>query len=138
MVQLSRPALAARPVRVEVRMAPGTPLPRCSPIGLKRSFAALFQGLSAVVTPQSAIVVRAEKKPVLFKGRDGSQQTRDFLMIAATHAGGLTDADQQRVLQGADAGPLGEAQRLVREMGGFIRFAPLPGGALETRIFLPA
>ncbi|HVQ27730.1 MAG TPA: hypothetical protein VMV01_21245, partial [Planctomycetota bacterium] len=138
MVQLSRPALAARPVRVEVRMTPGTPLPRCSPIGLKRSFAALFQGLSAVVTPQSAIVVRAEKKPVLFKGRDGSQQTRDFLMIAATHAGGLTDADQQRVLQGADAGPLGEAQRLVREMGGFIRFAPLPGGALETRIFLPA
>ena len=138
MVQLSRPALAARPVRVEVRMTPGTPLPRCSPIGLKRSFAALFQGLSAVVTPQSAIVVRAEKKPVLFKGRDGSQQTRDFLMIAATHAGGLGDADQQRVLQGADAGPLGEAQRLVREMGGFIRFAPLPGGALETRIFLPA
>jgi signal recognition particle receptor subunit beta len=138
MVQLSRPALAARPVRVEVRMTPGTPLPRCSPIGLKRSFAALFQGLSAVVAPQSAIVVRAEKKPVLFKGRDGSQQTRDFLMIAATHAGGLADADQQRVLQGADAGPLGEAQRLVREMGGFIRFAPLPGGALETRIFLPA
>jgi hypothetical protein len=138
MVQLSRPALAARPVRVEVRMTPGTPLPRCSPIGLKRSFAALFQGLAAVVAPQSAIVVRAEKKPVLFKGRDGSQQTRDFLMIAATHAGGLADADQQRVLQGADAGPLGEAQRLVREMGGFIRFAPLPGGALETRIFLPA
>jgi signal recognition particle receptor subunit beta len=138
MVHLSRPALAARPVRVEVRMTPGTPLPRCSPIGLKRSFAALFQGLSAVVAPQSAIVVRAEKKPVLFKGRDGSQQTRDFLMIAATHAGGLADADQQRVLQGADAGPLGEAQRLVREMGGFIRFAPLPGGALETRIFLPA
>jgi signal recognition particle receptor subunit beta len=138
MVQLSRPALAARPVRVEVRMTPGTPLPRCSPIGLKRSFAALFQGLSAVVAPQSAIVVRAEKKPVLFKGRDGSQQTRDFLMIAATHAGGLADADQQRVLQGADAGPLGETQRLVREMGGFIRFAPLPGGALETRIFLPA
>jgi signal recognition particle receptor subunit beta len=138
MVQLSRPALAARPVSVELRMAPGTPLPRCSPIGLKRSFAALFQGLSAVVAPQSAIVVRAEKKPVLFKGRDGSQQTRDFLMIAATHAGGLADADQQRVLQGADEGPLGETQRLVREMGGFIRFAPLPGGALETRIFLPA
>ena len=29
-------------------------------------------------------------------------------------------------------------QRLVREMGGFMRFAPLPGGALETRVFLPA
>ena len=69
MVHLSRPALAARPVRVEVRMTPGTPLPRCSPIGLKRSFAALFQGLSAVVAPQSAIVVRAEKKPVLLQGQ---------------------------------------------------------------------
>src|SRR6185295_3172407 len=76
MVQFSRPALAARPVSVEIRMTPGTPLPRCSPIGLKRSFAALFQGLSAVVAPQSAIVLRAEKKPVLFKGKDGSQQTR--------------------------------------------------------------
>ena len=27
---------------------------------------------------------------------------------------------------------------LVREMGGFLRFAPLPGGSLETRVFLPA
>jgi len=136
--QASRPSLQARPVAVESRIAPGSPLPRCSPISLRRSLAALFQGLAAVVAPQSAIVLRAEKKPVLFKGKDGGQQTRDFLMIAATHAGGLTDADQQRVLHGADPGPLGEAQRLVKEMGGFIRFAPLPGGALETRVFLPA
>jgi hypothetical protein len=40
-------------------------------------------------------------------------------------------------LSGADPGPLGEAWRLVREMGGFVRFAPLPTG-LETRLFLPA
>jgi hypothetical protein len=26
----------------------------------------------------------------------------------------------------------------VREMGGFLRFAPLPGGSQETRVFLPA
>ena len=32
---------------------------------------------------------------------------------------------------------LTEVYRLVREMGGFVRFAPLPGGALETRVFLP-
>jgi hypothetical protein len=42
------------------------------------------------------------------------------------------------VLKGADGGPLGEGFRLVREMGGFMRFAPLPAGALETRLFLPA
>jgi hypothetical protein len=41
------------------------------------------------------------------------------------------------VLTGGDAGPLGEAWRMVREMGGFVRFAPLPGG-LEMRLFLPA
>ncbi len=63
---------------------------------------------------------------------------RDFLMIALTHAGGLGEAEQQQVLKGVFPGPLGAAHRLVREMGGFMRFAPLPGGALETRVFLPA
>ena len=31
----------------------------------------------------------------------------------------------------------GRGPRRVRELGGFVRFAPLPGGALETRVFLP-
>jgi hypothetical protein len=84
------------------------------------------------------MLVRAERKPVLLRGRDGSEVKRDFLMIALTHAGGLGEAEQQQVLKGAFPGPLGEAHRLVREMGGFMRFAPLPGGALETRVFLPA
>ena len=83
-------------------------------------------------------MLRAEKKPVLLRAKDGGEMKRDFLMLAATHAGGLAEPDQQRILRGADTGPLGETQRLVREMGGFIRFAPLPGGALETRVFLPA
>jgi signal recognition particle receptor subunit beta len=137
-VQALRTALAARPVSVEIRIARGAALPRCSPISLRRALAGLFQGLAAVVVPQSAIVLRAEKKPVLLRGKDGGEMKRDFLMLAATHAGGLSDADQQRILRGADTGPFGETQRLVREMGGFIRFAPLPGGALETRVFLPA
>jgi signal recognition particle receptor subunit beta len=137
-VQALRTALAARPVSVEIRIARGAALPRCSPISLRRALAGLFQGLAAVVTPQSAIVLRAEKKPVLLRGKDGGEMKRDFLMLAATHAGGLTEPDQQRILRGADTGPFGETQRLVREMGGFIRFAPLPGGALETRVFLPA
>jgi len=137
-VQAMRAALVARPVSVEVRIARGAALPRCSPTSLRRALAGLFQGLAAVVAPQSAIVLRAERKPVLLRGKDGGEMKRDFLMLAATHAGGLAEPDQQRILRGADTGPFGEMQRLVREMGGFIRFAPLPGGALETRVFLPA
>jgi hypothetical protein len=137
-VQAMRAALATRPVTVESRIARGAALPRCSPTSLRRALAGLFQGLAAVVAPQSAIVLRAEKKPVLLRGKDGAEMKRDFLMLAATHAGGLAEPDQQRILGGADTGPFGETQRLVREMGGFIRFAPLPGGALETRVFLPA
>ena len=137
-VQAMRAALATRLVTVESRIARGAALPRCSPTSLRRALAGLFQGLAAVVAPQSAIVLRAEKKPVLLRGKDGAEMKRDFLMLAATHAGGLAEPDQQRILRGADTGPFGETYRLVREMGGFIRFAPLPGGALETRVFLPA
>ena len=50
---------------------------------------------------------------------------------------GLTDEDQRRIQKGADKGRFGEAYRLVREMGGFLRFAPLPEAMLETRVFLP-
>jgi hypothetical protein len=130
-------ALAARRVSVESRVADGAALPRCSPASLRRALAGLLQGLAAVVTPASGVLLRAERKPVLLRGKDGSQVKRDFLMIALTHAGGLGEAEQQQVLKGVLPGPLGEFQRLVREMGGFLRFAPLPGGALETRVFLP-
>jgi hypothetical protein len=82
-------------------------------------------------------VARAERKPVLLRGRDGRELRRDFLMLALTHGEGLGPEDQQHVLKGADTGQLGEAYRLVREMGGFLRFAPLPQGLLETRVFLP-
>jgi len=123
---------------VESRVARGAALPRCAPASLHRALAGLLQGLAAVVTPGTGILLRAERKPVLLRGRDGSEVKRDFLMMALTHAAGLGEADQQQVLKGAFPGPLGEAQRLVREMGGFTRFAPLPGGALETRVFLPA
>ena len=133
-----RAALAARRVSVESRIARDAALPRCSPAGLRRAVGGLLQGLAAAVTPASAILMRAEKKPVLLRGRDGSEVKREFLMLALTHAAGLGEAEQQRILKGADPGPLGEAHRLVREMGGFVRFAPLPGGSLETRVFLPA
>jgi hypothetical protein len=74
---------------------------------------------------------------VLLRGRDGRELRRDFLMLALTHGAGLADDDQRRILKGGDTGRLGEAYRLVREMGGFLRFAPLPQAMLETRVFLP-
>jgi hypothetical protein len=111
--------------------------PRCPPASLRRALAALLHGIAVVCPPGSSIVVRCERKPVLLRSKDGEVK-RDFLMLALAHAAGLRPEDQQRMLQGADPGPLGEAYRLVREMGGFVRFAPLPAGTLETRVFLPA
>ena len=99
--------------------------------------ATLLQGLSERVAPGSTLAVRAERKPVLLRGRDGQEQRRDFLMLALTHSAGLAEDDQRRILKGGDRGRLGDAYRLVREMGGFLRFAPLPGALLETRVFLP-
>jgi signal transduction histidine kinase len=133
----ARPILDARGVTVDVRIPPTTPAPRCSPPSLKRAATALLHGLAAVSAPGSAIVLRSEKKPVLLRSKDGEVK-RDFLMLALSHGASLSADEQQRILQGAAPGPLGDAHRQVREMGGFVRFAPLPGGALETRVFLPS
>jgi len=136
-VDVVQAPLGARGLSVTSRIPRGTALPRCSPAGLRRALAALLRGLAATAAPGSAIAARAETKPVLLRGRDGQQLQRDFLMLAFAHSAGLGEEEQQRVLSGTDAGPLGEAYRLVREMGGFMRFAPLPQSALETRTFLP-
>ena len=71
------------------------------------------------------------------RARDGEVR-QAFLMMAVAHQSSLSADEQQRVMDGAGSGPLGGAARRVRELGGFVRFAPLPGGALETRLFLPA
>jgi hypothetical protein len=136
-VGLLRAPLGARGLAVESRLPAGTALPRCSPAALRRALSAFVEGLVDLVAPSSTIGARVERKPVLLRGRDGAEVKRDFLMLTLSHAGGLTEADQQRILKGSDTGPLGEGHRLLREMGGFLRFAPLPGGALETRLFLP-
>jgi signal recognition particle receptor subunit beta len=136
-VAATRHVLEARRVMVDSRVVAGTPPPRCPPANLRRATAAFIHGLASVCPPGSAIVIRSERKPVLLRSKDGEVK-RDFLMLALAHAAGLRPEDQQRILQGGDPGPLGEAYRLVKEVGGFTRFAPLPGGALETRVFLPA
>ncbi|HEX5634068.1 MAG TPA: hypothetical protein VFX50_12605 [Gemmatimonadales bacterium] len=132
-----RAELAARPVTVHSRVPRGAPLPRCPVDALRRALAAALSASAASAPPGAVITVRGERKPVLLRGRDGSEVKRDFLMLALTQPGGPSDADQQRVLKGADSGAFGETHRLVREMGGFVRFAPLPQSSVETRLFLP-
>jgi hypothetical protein len=129
-------ALDAQELSVDLRIPTTTSLPSCPPLALKQALAGAVEGLVTSAYPGTQISLRCERKPVLLKGRDGEVK-RDFLMLAVSHTGNLSADDQQRVMQGTDAGPLGQASRLFREMGGFIRFAPLPGGALETRVFLP-
>ncbi|MBI3932468.1 MAG: hypothetical protein HY317_03575 [Acidobacteria bacterium] len=134
----ARAALDGRGVSVDFRVPQGTAAPRCPAQTLQRAVTALFHGVATVSPPGSAAILHCERKPVLLKGKDGGQVKRDFLMLALAHGGQLSPDQQLRILQGGDPGPLGESCRLVREMGGFVRFAPLPGGGLETRLFLPA
>jgi hypothetical protein len=129
-------ALDAQELSVELRIPPTTVLPSCPPITLRQALAGTLEGLVTSSFRGTQLSLRCERKPVLLKGRDGEVK-RDFLMLALAHTGNLSPEDQQRVMQGTDPGPLGQATRLFREMGGFVRFAPLPGGALETRVFLP-
>lgn len=137
-VALAQSALDGQRLSVELRVPPGTVPPRCPPQNVSRAVVAVLRGIATVTAPDTAAVLRCEKKPVLLRGRDGTEVKRDFLMLALAHKAILPSDEQQRIVQGNDPGPLGEATRLVREMGGFVRFAPLPGGGLETRLFLPA
>ena len=131
-----RDALDAQGISVDLRVSTTTALPSCPPGTLREALVGTLAGLVTASLPGTQLSLRCERKPVLLKGRDGEVK-RDFLMLALAHTGRLSPEDQQRVMQGTDPGPLGQATRLFREMGGFVRFAPLPGGALETRVFLP-
>jgi hypothetical protein len=135
-VAAARPSLGARQVSLQLRVAPGLLPPACPPLALQRALAATLEGLAAAAHPRSEMLVRCERKPVLVRGRDGEVR-KEFLMLAFSHNGTLTAESQEKIVHGQDAGPLGMASRLLREMGGFLRFAPQPGGALEARVFLP-
>jgi hypothetical protein len=129
--------LDARGVSIQLQVAPGTALAKLPPDNVRRAVGALLDGATANAAGSPA-TLRCERKPVVLRGRNGEQMKRDFVMLALAHASALSPDEQQRVLKGVDAGPLGEAWRLTREMGGFVRFAPLGGGGQETRLFLPA
>ncbi len=132
-----RAPLDARGVSVQSRIPPGTALPRGGTQELQRTLGGLISALGDIVPARSQVALRCERKPVLLKGAQGEVK-RDFLMLALAHDGALGPDDQQRIAAGSDPGPFGDAVRLVRDLGGFVRFAPLPGGGLETRVFLPA
>jgi len=132
-----REPLDAQQISVTLHIPAGTAPPSCPPPTLHRALAEAFEGLAGLITPRSEVQVRCERKPVLFQDT-GVAVTRDFLMVALAHSGTLSALDQQKIVDGLDDGPLGQASRLIREMGGFVRVAPLPGGTSETRVFLPA
>lgn len=130
-----QPTLASRGLNVELRIPPGS-TSRCPPQNLQRALAGALEWL-AMATPDGAISLRCERKPVLLRSKEGEVK-RDFLMLSLGNAGVLSAEEQQQIVQGLDQATIGQAARTIREMGGFLRFAPLPGGGVETRVFLPA
>jgi len=125
-------------IGVDFRVSPGIALPpACPPQDLRRALARLVEGVVTTLNPASDLAMRCERKAVLLRTREGEVR-KDFVMLGLAQAGSLSAEDQQRIIHGSDSGPLGQAARLVRGLGGFVRFAPLPSGGLETRVFLPA
>jgi hypothetical protein len=125
-------------IGVDLRVASGIVLPpSCSPPDVRRALARVVEGVVTTINPVSDLALRCERKTVLLRTRDGEVR-KDFLMLGLAQAGTLNAEDQQRIIHGSDPGALGQAARLVRGLGGFVRFAPLPSGGLETRVFLPA
>ncbi len=137
-VTAARAELQARGVSVEMRVPPVVLSPRVPAQSLTQALTRLLEHVARQAPQGSSIEIRAERKPVLLKGRDGSEIKRDFLMLATAHPGELTAEQQQSALRGSDPGPLGQACSVVKNIGGFVRFAPLGGGRQETRFFVPA
>ena len=122
-----RPASSPRAVsRVDSPDAPGHAAAALSAASCAAPFAALLQGPRRGLPPRlgDRRARRAEARAPQ-QGRRGEARLPDARGPPTPAA---SRSDQQRVLQGADPGPLGEAYRLVREMGGFIRFAPAARG----------
>jgi signal recognition particle receptor subunit beta len=111
-------------------------LPLCPPAHISKLVKAAVEG-AAALAPSGKISLRSEKKPVLLKSRDGTESKRDFLMLMVAQPTLIPVEEQQKIPTGAGKGALGEAGKLVREVGGFTRFAPTSAGGTEARFFLP-
>ncbi len=134
-VRLAQAGLDANGGTVEFAQIAGE-LPLCPPAHVSKLVKAAVEGASALA-PSGKISLRSEKKPVLLKSRDGSESKRDFLMLMIAQPALIPVDEQQKIPTGAGSGALGEAGKLVREVGGFTRFAPTSSGGTEARFFLP-
>jgi signal recognition particle receptor subunit beta len=134
-VRLAQAGLSATGGTVEFANIAGEP-PLCPPAHVSKLMKAAVEG-AAALAPSAVISVRSEKKPVLLKSRDGSETKRDFLMLMVAQPALIPVEEQQKIPTGAGSGALGEAGKLVREVGGFTRFAPTSAGGTEARFFLP-
>lgn len=134
-VRLAQAGLSANGGTVEFAQIAGE-LPLCPPAHVSKLVKAAVEGASALA-PSGRISLRSEKKPVLLKSRDGTESKRDFLMLMVAQPALIPVDEQQKIPTGAGSGALGEAGKLVREVGGFTRFAPTSSGGTEARFFLP-
>jgi len=134
-VRLAQAGLQANGGTVEFAQIAGE-LPLCPPAHVSKLVKAAVEG-AAALAPSGKISVRSEKKPVLLKSRDGTESKRDFLMLMIAQPAVIPVDEQQKIPTGAGSGALGEAGKLVREVGGFTRFAPTSSGGTEARFFLP-
>jgi signal recognition particle receptor subunit beta len=134
-VRLAQAGLAAAGGTVEFAQISGEP-PLCPPAHVSKLVKAAVEG-AAALAPSAKISVRSEKKPVLLKSRDGSETRKDFLMLMVGQAALIPVEEQKKIPMGSGEGALGEAGKLVREVGGFTRFAPTAAGGTEARFFLP-
>ena len=134
-VRLAQAGLSASGGTVEFAQIAGE-LPLCPPAHVSKLVKAAVEG-AAALAPSGKISVRSEKKPVLLKSRDGSESKRDFLMLMVAQPALIPVEEQQKIPSGSGSGALGEAGKLVREVGGFTRFAPTSSGGTEARFFLP-
>ena len=134
-VRLAQNGLQASGGTVEFAQIAGD-LPLCPPAHVSKLVKAAVEG-AAALAPSAKISLRSEKKPVLLKSRDGSETKRDFLMLMVAQPAMIPVEEQQKIPTGAGSGALGEAGKLVREVGGFTRFAPTSAGGTEARFFLP-
>ena len=127
--------IAASGGTVDFAQIAGDP-PLCPAAHVSRLVKAAVEG-AAALGPSARIVIKSEKKPVLLKSRDGSETKKDFLMLMVAQPALIPVEEQQKIPTGAGSGQFGEAGKLVREVGGFTRFAPTPAGGTEARFFLP-
>ncbi|MEO8499879.1 MAG: GTPase domain-containing protein [Vicinamibacteria bacterium] len=134
-VRLAEAGLTASGGTVEFAQIAGE-LPVCPPAHVSKLVKAAVEG-AAALSPAGRINIRTEKKPVLLKSRDGTESKRDFLMLMIAQPALIPVDEQQKIPTGAGSGALGEAGKLVREVGGFTRFAPTSAGGTEARFFLP-